>query len=70
MKISARNSMEGVIKVIKKGEVAATVKVEVTKPAMITSMITRDAVEALGLKEGQKVRVIVKSTEVMIAVDE
>ncbi|HOG73613.1 MAG TPA: TOBE domain-containing protein [Methanofastidiosum sp.] len=70
MKISARNSMEGVIKAIKKGEVAATVKVEVTKPALITSMITREAVEALGLKEGQKVRVIVKSTEVMIAVDE
>jgi len=70
MAISARNSMEGVIKVIKKGEVAATVKVEVTKPAMITSMITRDAVEALGLKEGQKVKVIIKSTEVMIGVDE
>lgn len=70
MKISARNSMEGVIKGIKKGEVAATVKVEVTKPALTTSMITREAVEALGLKEGQKVRVIVKSTEVMIAVDE
>ncbi|KYC46465.1 MAG: TOBE domain protein [Candidatus Methanofastidiosum methylothiophilum] len=70
MIISARNSMEGVIKGIKKGEVAATVKVEVTKPAVITSMITREAVEALGLKEGQKVKVIIKSTEVMIALDE
>ena len=70
MAISARNSMEGVIKEIKKGEVAATVKVEVTKPAMITSMITREAVEALGLKEGQKVKVVIKSTEVMIAVEE
>ncbi|HNR44221.1 MAG TPA: TOBE domain-containing protein [Methanofastidiosum sp.] len=70
MKISARNSMEGVIKEIKKGEVAATVKVEVTKPSTITSMITRDAIESLGLKEGQKVKVVIKSTEVMIAVDE
>jgi molybdopterin-binding protein len=33
-------------------------------------MITREAVEALGLKEGQKVKVIIKSTEVMIALDE
>ncbi|HNZ60977.1 MAG: TOBE domain protein [Candidatus Methanofastidiosum methylothiophilum] len=70
MAISARNSMEGVIKEIKKGEVAATVKVEVTKPSVITSMITRDAVDSLGLKVGQKVKVIVKSTEVMIGVDE
>jgi len=62
--------MEGVIKEIKKGEVAATVKVEVTKPSVITSMITRDAVDSLGLKVGQKVKVIVKSTEVMIGVDE
>ncbi|HOM96264.1 MAG: TOBE domain-containing protein [Candidatus Methanofastidiosa archaeon] len=70
MAISARNSMEGVIKEIKKGEVAATVKVEVTKPSVITSMITRDAVDSLELKVGQKVKVIVKSTEVMIGVDE
>jgi molybdopterin-binding protein len=69
MKISARNSMDVVIKEIKKGEVAATVKVEVTKPSTITSMITREAIEALGLKEGQKVKVVIKSTEVMIAVD-
>ncbi|NYT04020.1 MAG: molybdenum-pterin-binding protein [Candidatus Methanofastidiosa archaeon] len=69
MAISARNSMEGVIKEIKKGEVAATVKVEVTKPSIVTSMITREAVESLGLKEGQKVKVVIKSTEVMIAVD-
>lgn len=69
MEISARNSMEGVIKEIKKGEVAATVKVEVTKPSLITSMITRDAVDSLGLKEGQKVKVVIKSTEVMISID-
>ncbi len=70
MAISARNNMEGVIKEIKKGEVAATVKVEITKPSIITSMITREAVEALGLKEGQKVKVVIKSTEVMISIDE
>lgn len=70
MAISARNCLEGIIKAVKKGEVAAIVKVEVTKPALITSMITRDAVEALGLKEGQKVKVIIKSSEVMIALDE
>ncbi len=69
MAISARNSMEGIIKEIKKGEVAATVKVEVTKPTIITSMITREAVDSLKLKEGQKVKVVIKSTEVMISID-
>lgn len=69
MIISARNNMEGVIKEIKKGDVAATVKVEVINPSIITSMITREAVDSLGLKEGQKVKVIIKSTEAMIALD-
>ena len=58
MAISARNSMEGVIKEIKKGEVAATVKVEVTKPSVITSMITREAVDSLGLKDGKKSKLL------------
>jgi molybdopterin-binding protein len=43
--------------------------VEVKEPFTITSMITKEAVDDLKLKKGDKVSVIVKSTEVIIAKD-
>ncbi|HUI85908.1 MAG TPA: TOBE domain-containing protein [Nitrososphaerales archaeon] len=66
MKISARNIAEGKVSSIEKGAVAAVVKVEVQGPFTFTSMITKDAVEDLGLKRGDKVSVVVKSTEVIL----
>jgi molybdopterin-binding protein len=67
MPLSARNRMKGIVKEIAKGEVATTVKIEVTEPTIITSMITKEAVEELDLKEGDKVEAVIKATEVMVA---
>ena len=67
MQLSARNRIKGRVKKVEKGVVAAAVKVEITEPATITSVITKEAVEDLALKEGDQVFVIVKSTEVMVA---
>jgi molybdenum-pterin binding domain len=67
MQLSARNRIKGKVKKVEKGVVAAAVKVEIMGPATITSVITKEAVEDLGLKEGDQVFVIVKSTEVMVA---
>jgi molybdenum-pterin binding domain len=67
MQLSARNRIKGRVKKVEKGVVTATVKVEITEPATITSVITKEAVEDLALKEGDQVFVIVKSTEVMVA---
>ncbi|NJE85864.1 molybdenum-pterin-binding protein [Thermococcus sp. CX2] len=64
--MSARNKLEGIVTDVKLGEVAALVKVELTNPDVITAMITREAVEELGLKPGDKVRVVIKATEVMV----
>ncbi|MGB7000492.1 MAG: TOBE domain-containing protein [Halobacteriota archaeon] len=69
MPISARNRMAGVIKAVEKGEVASTVKIEIIKPSVITAMITKEAVEELGLKEGDKVEAVIKATEVMVSKD-
>ncbi len=69
MPISARNRMAGVVKAVEKGEVASTVKIEITKPSVITAMITKEAVEELGLKEGDKVEAVIKATEVMVSKD-
>ena len=67
MPISARNRMAGVVKAIEKGEVASTVKIEINKPSVITAMITKEAVDELGLKEGDKVEAVIKATEVMVS---
>lgn len=66
MRISARNQIEGVVKKIEKGEVASTVKIEIAEPAILTSMLTKEAVEDLDLKEGDKVEAVIKATEVLV----
>ena len=66
MKISARNVIEGKVVEVRKGAVAAQVKVDIGGGTVLTSMITVGAVEDLGLEAGQKVSVIIKSTEIMI----
>ncbi len=66
MKMSARNQLKGTIKKVEKGIITGLVKVEIETPATITSVITKEAIEDLDLKVGDKVQVIVKSTEVII----
>jgi molybdate transport system regulatory protein len=66
LKLSARNQLKGRVISVEKGVITAKVKVEIKVPATITSVITKESVEDLGLKVGDEVEVIVKSTEVMI----
>ena len=68
MKLSARNVLEGQVVEVKKGAVAAQVRVDIGGGNVLTSMITVDAVEDLGLRQGDRVSVVIKSTEVMLAV--
>ena len=63
---SARNQIEGVVKKIEKGEVASVVKIEIAEPHILTSMLTKEAVEDLDLKEGDKVEAVIKATEILI----
>ena len=67
MKLSARNLLKGKVVENKKGAVAAQVRVDIGGGNLLTSMITVDAVEDLGLKAGDSVSVVIKSTEVMLA---
>jgi len=67
MKLSARNQFKGKIISIEKGIITAKVKVDVKTPVHVTAVITKEAVEDLGLKIGDEVEAIVKSTEIMIA---
>jgi molybdopterin-binding protein len=63
--LSARNQFAGKIKSVKLGNVMAEVVVTVGNLEFV-SAITRTSAETMGLKTGDSVRVVVKSTEVMI----
>jgi len=68
MALSARNQLPGIVDEIRMGEIMAHVSVKVGDN-LIESVITRTSAEELGLKKGDAVRVVVKSTEVMIQKD-
>jgi molybdopterin-binding protein len=59
--------LKGTVLEVKKGAVAAQVRVDVGGGNVLTSMITVDAVEDLGIDRGSEVSVVIKSTEVMLA---
>jgi len=63
--LSARNQFKGVVKSVKPGAVMAEVVVTVGNLEVV-SAITRASAEALGLKAGDEVQAIIKSTDVLI----
>ena len=66
--LSARNQFSGTVKSVKLGNVMA--EVVVTAGGLeIVSAITRGSAEALGLKPGDEVTAVIKSTEVLIGKD-
>jgi molybdate transport system regulatory protein len=67
LKISARNQLKGKVVSVEKDGITAKVKVEIKAPAVVTAVITKEAVEDLGIKVGDEVNAVVKSTEVMIS---
>jgi molybdopterin-binding protein len=44
----------------------AQVEILVTEPARVVALVTRDAVEELGLRVGAQATAVVKSTSVMV----
>lgn len=69
-RFSARNQLQGRVKSVKLGAVMAEVVVELPDGQEIVSAIIRTSVESLNLKQGDAVTAIIKSTEVMIGINE
>ena len=67
LKLSARNQLRGKVISVEKGSITAKIKVVITVPAVITSVITKEAVEDLDLKVGDEVAAVIKSTEIMVS---
>jgi molybdopterin-binding protein len=64
--MSARNRFHGVVREVKVDGLLAQVEILVTEPARVVAIVTRDAVEELGLEPGSPATAIVKSTSVMV----
>ncbi len=66
MKISARNTLPGTVVSVVKGPSTATVKIDIGHGLTVTSTITTDAAEDLGLATGDTVSAIIKASDVLI----
>ena len=69
MRISARNQIKGTVVEVRKGATTSHVRVDIGNGQIITSSITNEAVDDLGLKAGGSAIVVIKASDVMIAVD-
>ena len=67
MKISARNQLPGRVTGISQGEAIANVEIDVAGHRLVSS-ITVEAVRDLGLATGSDVTVVIKASDVMLAV--
>ena len=64
--MSARNRLRGTVREVRIEGLLAQVELTVTEPARVVAVVTRDAVEELGLKPGMAATAVVKSTSVMV----
>lgn len=69
MNISARNSLKGTVKQMIPGAVNTEVVIEVTPGVEVVSVITKSSAENLALEVGKTVYAVVKSSDVMVAID-
>jgi molybdate transport system regulatory protein len=67
-KLSARNVLAGRIVEVKKGVTTSHVRIDVGG-SVITSSITNEAVEDLKLASGQNASAVIKSSDVLVAID-
>ena len=65
MKYGARNTLKAKVTSVKKGDVMALVKFQVTDPGEMASVLTTESVEELDLKPGDEIQVFIKAIHVM-----
>jgi molybdopterin-binding protein len=70
LKLSTRNLLKGKVTEVEKGIITAKVKIRIEAPAMITAVITKEAVDELSIKQGDNVMAMVKATSVSVAKEE
>ena len=69
MRLSARNQLVGTVASVDTGAVTTIVKVALDGGQHVTASITKEAAEDLNLTVGAPVTAVIKSSEVMLAVE-
>jgi molybdopterin-binding protein len=64
--LSARNRFRGVVRAVEVDGLLAKVEIDVTEPARVVAIITRESAEELALKPGMSAAGVVKATSVMV----
>jgi molybdopterin-binding protein len=67
MKLSARNQLKGKVVGVQKGQTTAHVRIDIGNGVVVTSSITNEAVDDLGLKIGDEAIAVIKASDVMVA---
>jgi len=67
MKLSARNQIKGKVVEVRKGTTTAHVRIDIGNGVIITSSITNEAVDDLGLATGDEAIAVIKASDVMVA---
>ena len=67
MKLSARNQIKGKVVAVQKGQTTGHVRIDIGNGAVITSSITNEAIDELGLKMGDDATAVIKASDVMVA---
>lgn len=66
MKFGARNQITATVGTVKTGDVMSQIDLQVDHPHGMSSVMTTESLQELGLKPGDKVRVIVKAIHVLV----
>ena len=69
MKFGARNQIEATVTTVKTGDVMSQVGLKIDGPSLMSSVMTTESMQDLGIKPGDKVKVIVKAIHVLVAKD-
>lgn len=64
--LSARNRFRGVVRSVEIDGLLAKVEIDVTEPARVVAIITRESAQQLALKSGMSAAGVVKATSVMV----
>jgi len=65
MRHGARNQISAKVTSIQRGDVMSLIKFSVTTPTEMASVITTESVDALDLKIGDEVQLIIKAVHVL-----
>ena len=66
MKYGARNQLMGEVTNIKEGAVMSEVRLKIVSGDAMESVMTMESLKDLGIKKGDKVRIVIKAVNVLL----